>query len=153
MAQQPVQRGGMSSHDGAQPLWGSQTFGVKCACLCATRCRRSPSTLTSTAVYGTFWRNVKRQWNCLKKALRSSGLHLLTFLFFFKPSALLKLKSEPFFFMHTLDFLKPECLLIVYIDNFGHTFFEFHILYSHGSVQLKALEVHKNTNAIYLGKM
>lgn len=37
--------------------------------------RRSPSILTSMAVSGTFWKNVKRQWSSLKKALRSSGTH------------------------------------------------------------------------------
>lgn len=53
--------------------WNVQQMNCEpCMRVC---CRRSLSTLTNMAVCGTCWKNVKRQWSSLKKALRSSGIH------------------------------------------------------------------------------
>lgn len=57
------------------PLIFGKMFDFKQTWTMHIYCRRSPSTLTSTAVCGTFWKNVKRQWSLLKMALRSSGIY------------------------------------------------------------------------------
>lgn len=91
MAQQSVQRGGNTPTHTlflTHFLWGTWNMSLHISqmfCVISAQtlnmfnirvcCRRSPCTLTSMAVCGTFWKNVKRQWSSLKKALRSSGIH------------------------------------------------------------------------------
>lgn len=105
-------------------VWIHTMTWTVCTC-----CRRSPSTLTSTAVYGTFWRNVKRQWNCLKKALRSSGMH---------PAALSVCVSEYLLhsasFCNMRNFIKERIFTLigcfsVFLSNYRITvLFKFNVL-------------------------